>query len=96
MLLAAGAALTLLGLAFLLEAKILLYGLLALLDLLRMLLRFAFGVVFEFVEVTGHRVLLSGGRPAVLARPRKSWMLRLLPAAGVTRPGHRREAGRRR
>lgn len=65
--LAAGVALTLLGLALLLEAKILLYGLLALLDLLWMLLRFAFGVIFELVEVTGRRLLLSGGRPAVLS-----------------------------
>lgn len=64
--LAAGVALTLPGLALPLEAKILLYGLLALLDLLSMLLRFALGVIFELVDVTGRRVLLSGGRPAVL------------------------------
>ena len=66
--LAAGFALTLPGLALLLEVKIHLYGLLRLfLDLLRMLLRFAFGVIFELVEVTGRGMFLSGGRPELLS-----------------------------
>lgn len=91
---------SLLGLALLLEAEILLNSLLALLDLLRVLLRFPLGVVLQLVKLAHHALRPGAAQPVARSTP-KSRIFRLPPAGGTNTSrwqlqfGYQRSRGRR-